>query len=177
MGTRVFGTLLTWMEEKKQQVFVVATANDIEGMPPELLRKGRFDEVFFIALPSPQERAAILAIHLTRHHRDYREFDLARFAEAANGFSGAELEQVVVAALYEAFAEGEKTKLENHHIEAAIQTTVPLSQSMAAKIRALEDEARTKWRLASSPGEAAVQDVAMAEAPPVAKKPKRVFEA
>lgn len=176
VGTRVFGTLLTWMEEKKQQVFVVATANDIDGMPPELLRKGRFDEVFFIDLPSPQERAAILAIHLTRHHRDYREFDLTRFAETATDFSGAELEQVVVSALYEAFAEGEKTKLENRHIEAALQTTVPLSQSMGAKISILREEAR-KWRLASSPAGAGVKDVAMAEAPPVPKKAKRVFEA
>jgi len=177
---RVFGTLLTWMEENNKQVFVIATANDIEGLPPELLRKGRFDEIFFIDLPSPQERATILAIHLTKHHRDYRDFDLPRHTAASEGFSGAELEQVVVSALYAAFAEGEKTRLEDRHLERAIAESVPLSQSMAQKITRLRAEARNKWRWASgSPEERAdreVRDVAMAEPPPVPKKPKRVFE-
>ena len=95
-ATRVFGTLLTWMEEKQSPVFTIATANDIDGLPPELLRKGRFDEVFFIDLPSPQERANILAIHLTRHHRDHKDFDLSRHVHATDGFSGAEIEQAVV---------------------------------------------------------------------------------
>ena len=179
-STRVFGTLLTWMEENQKPVFTIATANDIEGLPPELLRKGRFDEIFFIDLPSPQERATILAIHLTKHHRDYRDFDLARHVQASEGFSGAELEQGVIAALYEAFAEGESAKLDDRHLERAIAAAVPLARSMAAKIDRLRLEAREKWRQASGaadegPG-AEVGEVAMVEPPPVPKKRRRIFE-
>jgi SpoVK/Ycf46/Vps4 family AAA+-type ATPase len=176
-STRVFGTLLTWMEENDKPVFTIATANDIEGLPPELLRKGRFDEIFFIDLPSPQERANILAIHLTKHHRDYREFDLPAHVVATEGFSGAEIEQAVVSALYRAFAEGEEAKLENRHLAGAIGESVPLSRSMGSRITFLRQEAGEKWRRASSQGEPAqVKDAVLAEPPPVAKKPKRVFE-
>jgi len=175
----VFGTLLTWMEENQKQVFTIATANDIDGLPPELLRKGRFDEVFFIDLPTPQERATILAIHLTKHHRDYRDFDMASHAGASEGFSGAELEQAVVSALYLAFAEGENARMEDRHLAAAIAESRPLSQSVAGKIERLRAEARLKWRWASGAPEersGELRDVAMAEPPPVAKKAKRVFE-
>jgi SpoVK/Ycf46/Vps4 family AAA+-type ATPase len=178
-STRVFGTLLTWMEENDKPVFTIATANDIEGLPPELLREGRFDEIFFIDLPTPQERANILAIHLTKHHRDYREFDLTRHIRATDGFSGAEIEQAVVSALYEAFAEREDAKLEDRHLERAISSTVPLSKSMGDRIALLRHEAKEKWRWASSESDtrdAQVRDVAMAEPPPVPKKPKRIFE-
>lgn len=177
-ATRVFGTLLTWMEENDKPVFTIATANDIEGLPPELLRKGRFDEVFFIDLPTPQERANILAIHLTKHHRDYREFDLAALVAATEGFSGAEIEQAVISALYKAFAEGENAKLENRHLTAAIAETVPLSRQMANRIELLRREAADKWRPASSEGLSAaeVKDAALAEPPPVARKRKRIFE-
>ena len=178
-STRVFGTLLTWMEEKQKPVFTIATANDIEGLPPELLRKGRFDEIFFIDLPSAQERANILAIHLTKHHRDYRDFDLAAHVAATDGFSGAEVEQAVISALYAAFAEGEETKLADRHLEQAIRTTVPLSQSMGQRIGALRAEAKEKWRMASGPAEAEsreVSEAAIAEPPPVPKKPKRIFD-
>jgi SpoVK/Ycf46/Vps4 family AAA+-type ATPase len=178
-STRVFGTLLTWMEENDKPVFTIATANDIEGLPPELLRKGRFDEIFFIDLPTPQERANILAIHLAKHHRDYRDFDLARHVRATEGFSGAELEQGVISALYAAFAEGEEAKLEDRHLEQALAESVPLSQSMGPKIARLREEARTQWRPASGGPEAApaeVSEVALAEPPPAPKKPRRVFE-
>ena len=178
-STRVFGTLLTWMEENQKPVFTISTANDIDGLPPELLRKGRFDEIFFIDLPSPQERANILAIHLTKHHRDYRDFDLAPQVQATEGFSGAEIEQAVISALYLAFAEGEDTKLADRHLQQAIATSVPLSQSMAQRITALRTEAKEKWRLASGGAEAPsaeVRDVAIVEPPPAAKKPKRVFD-
>ena len=179
-STRVFGTLLTWMEENTKQVFTIATANDIEGLPPELLRKGRFDEIFFIDLPSPQERANILAIHLAKHHRDYRDFELARHVQSTDGFSGAEIEQAVISALYMAFAEGADTKLEDRHLEQAIAATMPLSQSMGPRIASMREQAREKWRTAS-PGPEAPQagepgDVAMAEPPPVPKKPKRIFD-
>lgn len=177
-STRVFGTLLTWMEENQKPVFTIATANDIEGLPPELLRKGRFDEIFFIDLPSPQERANILAIHLTKHHRDYRDFDLSVLVHASDGFSGAEIEQAVVSALYLAFAEGDDTKLVDRHLHQAIRTTVPLSQSMGQRIALLRTEAE-KWRPASGAGDAKPGDVkaaTIAESPPVARKPKRIFD-
>jgi len=179
VSTRVFGTLLTWMEENQKQVFTIATANDIDGLPPELLRKGRFDEIFFIELPSLRERVSILAIHLAKHHRDPRDFDLAHHADAANEFSGAELEQAIVSALYEAFAEGDNAKLEDRHLEKAIASTVPLSQSMAAKIKQLTEQARLKWRSAAAAEPASgapASDLALTEPPPVAKKPRRVFE-
>lgn len=179
VAARVFGTLLTWMEEKKKEVFAIATANDIEGLPPELLRKGRFDEVFFIDLPSPQERAHILAIHLTRHHRDYKDFDVARHTSATDGFSGAELEQAVISALYEAFAEGEETRLEDRHLDAAITATVPLSVAMRPKIAKLREEARLKWRLASGKADDSGkegQDIAILDPLPVPGKRRRVFE-
>ena len=177
-ATRVFGTLLTWMEENSKQVFTIATANDIEGLPPELLRKGRFDEIFFIDLPTPQERANILAIHLSKHHRDYREFDLATHALATDGFSGAEMEQVIVSALYMAFGEGEETRLADRHLAQAIAQTVPLSKSMAPRIDALRREATEKWRSASgaSPEGSTVPDASFAETMPQPKKPKRVFD-
>jgi SpoVK/Ycf46/Vps4 family AAA+-type ATPase len=177
-STRVFGTLLTWMEENQKPVFTIATANDIEGLPPELLRKGRFDEIFFIDLPSAQERANILAIHLTKHHRDYRDFDLAGHVLATDGFSGAEIEQAVISALYMAFAEGEDTKLADRHLQQAVGTSVPLSQSMGQRIGALRAEAKEKWRPASGGAEAgrAEAELAIAEPPPAPKKPKRVFD-
>lgn len=178
VSSRVFGTLLTWMEENRKPVFVIATANDIDSLPPELLRKGRFDEIFFIDLPSPSERAGILAIHLAKHHRDYKEFDLGAHVTASEGFSGAELEQTVVSALYSAFAEGPKAQLRDRHLAAAVAATTPFSQSMARRIDRLR-EAAHQWRLASDPLESdrsAVSAPAI-EAPEPVAKPKRVFEA
>lgn len=179
-SVRVFGTLLTWMEENQKPVFTMATANDIEGLPVELLRKGRFDEIFFIDLPTPQERANILAIHLTKHHRDYRDFDLGTHVRATEGFSGAELEQMVISALYMAFAEGEETKLADHHLEQAIAATVPLSQSMGQRLAVLRHEAREKWRPASggpaTPQPEEVSEAAISEPPPAPRKPKRIFD-
>ncbi len=171
--TRVFGTLLTWMEENRKQVFTVATANDIDGLPPELLRKGRFDEIFFIDLPSPRERAAILAIHLARHHRDHRDFDVARHATAAEDFSGAELEQAVVSALHLAFAEGDDAKLDDRHVERAIAETKTLARSMGAKLGVLRERAK-EWRPAARSDESAAADAA--DTAPTPRKPKRVFE-
>jgi len=174
---RVFGTLLTWMEENTKPVFTIATANDIDGLPPELLRKGRFDEIFFIDLPSPRERANILAIHLAKHHRDYQEFDLAAHVTATEGYSGAELEQVVISALYAAFAEGAQAPLRDPHLAQAITATVPLSHSMRDRVTVLR-QAATQWRLASDPIEQEVADTAapIVEPPAPASKPRRIFE-
>ena len=148
-GARVFGALLTWMQEKTAPVFVVATANNIAELPPELLRKGRFDEIFFVDLPSRRERAEIFGIHLQRRGRDPSLFGVDRLAELARGFSGAEIEQAIVAALYHAFEE--RRELDAAHIEAAITETRPLSQTMAEDIARLRAWATTRARLASPP--------------------------
>lgn len=150
VSSRVFGSLLTWMEEKEKPVFVVATANDISRIPPELLRKGRMDEIFFVDLPNPQERAEILMIHLTRCQRDPAEFDIAEVVRNTEGFSGAELGEVVNNALYGAFAEAEKRLLTKHLIEAA-KEIIPLSRSRRSDIETLRQWASQNCRMASAP--------------------------
>jgi AAA+ superfamily predicted ATPase len=146
-ASRVFGAFLTWLSEKRTPVFVVATANDVKQLPPELLRRGRFDELFFVDLPTAGERAEILAIHLTRHGRDPLQFDLAELAEQAGRLSGAELEQVVVAALYTAFTAGRE--LEWNDLANAINDTVPLYDTYEERIKELRDWARTRARPAT----------------------------
>ena len=102
LSRRILGTFLTWMSERKKPVFVVATANDIMRLPPELVRKGRFDEIFFVDLPSPENRRDILLIHLRKRSLDPVEFDLEKIVEATKGFSGSEIEQAIVSAMYTA---------------------------------------------------------------------------
>jgi ATP-dependent 26S proteasome regulatory subunit len=147
---RVFGALLTWLQEKTAPVFVVATANRIEQLPPELLRKGRFDEIFFIDLPAFAERREILRIHVERRRRDPGRYDLDALARAAAGHSGAELEQAVITALHEAFAEG--GELEQRHLALAVSETMPLSVTMREEIARLRDWASTRTRPASAAG-------------------------
>lgn len=134
---RVLGTFLTWMAERKSHVFIVATANDISTLPPELVRKGRFDEIFFVDLPSEKIRASILAIHLTRRAQKLRNFDIDGLASAMDGFSGAEIEQAVVAALYAAHAKNRP--LATSHILAELKQTKPLSVVMQEKIAIMRD--------------------------------------
>jgi SpoVK/Ycf46/Vps4 family AAA+-type ATPase len=141
------GTLLTWLQEKTAPVFVVATANRIEMLPPELLRKGRFDEIFFIDLPALAERRDILRIHVEKRRRDPARYDLDLLARRAEGFSGAELEQAVISALYDAFAE--EKELEQAHLERAVAESLPLSTTMREDIARLRDWARTRTRPAS----------------------------
>ncbi len=145
---RVFGTLITWLQEKTAPVFVVATANDISELPPELMRKGRFDDIFFVDLPTDAERREIVEIHLTRRSRDAETYDLAAIAEACEGFSGAEIEQAVVAGMYEAFDRGDSLRTED--ILHAIRTSVPLSATMSHVIHELRTWARLRARPASS---------------------------
>jgi len=145
---RVFGTFLTWLQEKTAPAFVVATANRIDLLPPELLRKGRFDEIFFIDLPAPAEREEILRIHLAARRRDPARFDVAALARAAVGFSGAELEQAVVSGLHDAFAEG--GELAQRHLEKAIAESLPLSVTMREQIATLRAWAATRTRPASA---------------------------
>ncbi len=146
-AARVFGTFLTWMQEKEKTVFVIATANDISLLPPELLRKGRFDEIFFVDLPGSNERQEILRIHLGKRHRSPQNFDLETLREKSKGFSGAEIEQVIISALYDAFEHGRPLTTED--IVKSLQETVPLSQTMAERISALRAWAETRARSAS----------------------------
>jgi|SRR5215217_28967 len=148
VSARVFGTLLTWLQEKTAPVFVVATANRIDGLPPEVLRKGRFDEIFFIDLPEQAEREDIFRIHLRRRKRAPEGFSTEELATLTEGFSGAEIEQVVVAGLYEAFAEN--TELAQQHLVRTIKDTFPLSVTMHDEIRRLRDWAKGRTRPASS---------------------------
>ncbi|AFY37874.1 AAA ATPase central domain protein [[Leptolyngbya] sp. PCC 7376] len=141
LSLRLFGSFLTWLQEKSQEVFVVATANDLLQLPPELLRKGRFDEIFFVDLPNTQERAAIFTIHLKRHHQDIKSFDLKALVTAARGFSGAEIEQAIIAGLYQSLYE--QKKLETGSLIQQIKNTVPLSVSRkedVEKLRAIASE-------------------------------------
>ncbi len=144
---RVFSTFLTWMQERKRPVFVVATANRIADLPPELLRKGRFDEIFFVDLPTREEREAIFAIHLRKRRRDPSRFDLAAVSEATDGFNGAEVELALVSAMYAAFSAGRE--VETGDVLAAARETVPLSTTMREDIAALRAWASARARSAS----------------------------
>lgn len=147
-SSRIFGSFLTWMQEKTSPVFVMATANRVERLPGEFLRKGRFDELFFVDLPNAEERKEIFNIHLLKRKRDVSRFDLDQLAKVADGFSGAEIEQALIAAMYDAFAqEREFTQLD---IIAAIKATLPLSRTMTEQVTALRDWARQRARPAAS---------------------------
>jgi SpoVK/Ycf46/Vps4 family AAA+-type ATPase len=142
VSRRVLGYLLTWMAERKGQVFLVATANDVSALPAELLRKGRFDEIFFVDLPGGDVRSEVFRIHLERRELDPAEFDMQGLIEASEGFSGAEIEQLVVAALYTAAAE--ETALATRHLLEEARMTRPLSVMMADRVSALREWARER---------------------------------
>ena len=142
VSRRVLGTLLTWMAERKSRVFLVATANNVMQLPPELIRKGRLDELFFVDLPDAGIRQDIFRIHLSRRGLAVERFDLPVLAAASEGFSGAEIEQAVVAAVYSAAARQEETV--NVHVLEALSETSPLSVVMAERIQALRDWARER---------------------------------
>jgi SpoVK/Ycf46/Vps4 family AAA+-type ATPase len=137
LSRRVLGTLLTWMAEQKSGVFIVATANDIERLPPELIRKGRLDEIFFVDLPSPEVRREIFEIHLRRRNLAPSRFDLASLADVSEGFTGAEIEQAIVSSLYTANAR--EQGLDTDHLLEELENTSPLSVVMAEKIQWLRN--------------------------------------
>ncbi len=149
---RVFGTFLAWMQEKKESVFVIATANDISKLPPELLRKGRFDEIFFVDLPKTETRKEIFRVHIKRRERDPDAFDLDALANGSNGFSGAEIEQAVVSALYTAF--GENKDIDTEAVLNELKITRPLSVTMKEKLTALRQWASDRAVAAESGGTA-----------------------
>ncbi len=147
-SSRIFGSFLTWMQEKASPVFVMATANRVERLPGEFLRKGRFDEIFFVDLPTAEERQEIFKIHLGKRRREIARFDLEQLANVCDGYSGAEIEQALIAAMYEAFAQDrEFSQLD---IIAAIKSTLPLSKTMTEQVTALRDWARQRARPAAS---------------------------
>jgi len=135
-STRVFGNILTWMQEKSEPVFVVATANDISSLPPELLRKGRFDEIFFLDLPNLRERREIFSVHLTKRGRLPQDYDLDRLAARSEGYVGAEIEQAIIDAMYLGFNDGMR-EFTTEDILYALDRQVPLSVSQRETIAAL----------------------------------------
>jgi SpoVK/Ycf46/Vps4 family AAA+-type ATPase len=142
VSRRVLGYLLTWMAERKSRVFLVATANQVHELPPELLRKGRFDEIFFVDLPDAATRREVLSLHLRRRKLPPDDFDLDALAEASDGFSGAEIEQAIVAALYAAHAAGRAP--DQALLLTELYGTRPLSVLMAEQVTALRAWARER---------------------------------
>jgi SpoVK/Ycf46/Vps4 family AAA+-type ATPase len=142
LSQRLLATLLNWMQERQGGVFLVATSNNITSLPPEMLRKGRFDEIFFVDLPSAEVRSALFAMHLKKRERDPPGFDLGKLAAASEGFSGAEIEQAIVAALYTAFAQ--KQQLTTEILLAEIRSTQPLSVTRAEDVQAIRDWAKAR---------------------------------
>ena len=146
-SARVFGSFITWLQEKKSPVFVIATANSVTQLPPELVRKGRFDEIFFVDLPDSTERSAIWKIHLEKRNRAPAEFDLHSLAMASDGLSGAEIEQALIAGLYEAF--DQSRPLQESDLLDVLQETVPLSRMMEEEIERLRAWSEQRARRAS----------------------------
>ena len=149
---RVFGTFLTWLSEKTASVFVVCTANDVSQLPPELLRKGRLDDIFYVDLPTEEERAEIFRIHIGKRGRDPAEYDLPKLVEASGDFSGAEIEEAIISALYDAFYA--KEQLSTAYVLAALAATVPLAKTMSEKVSALR-----KWAVGRARNASTVQTV------------------
>ncbi|MFA7257727.1 MAG: AAA family ATPase, partial [Kiritimatiellales bacterium] len=147
-SSRVFGSFVSWMQDKTSPVFVVATANDVSQLPPELLRKGRFDELFFVDLPNLQEREEIWKIQVAKYKRNADEYDITQLAKATDGFTGAEIEQTFVDALYAAFATGREPS--DLTVSMVLNDIVPLSKLMAEPITALRQWAKGRARLATS---------------------------
>jgi AAA+ superfamily predicted ATPase len=142
LSQRLLATLLTWMQDRESGVFLAATSNNISALPPEMLRKGRFDEIFFVDLPGPATRGALFALHLKKRGRDANVFDLQALAAASNGFSGAEIEQAIASGLYTAFAA--KQQLSTQILLAELKSTQPLSVTRSEDIAAIRDWARTR---------------------------------
>lgn len=170
--SRVFGTFLAWMQDKKAPVFVIATSNDVTALPPELLRKGRFDEIFFVDLPSKAERKEIFDIHLKKRGRDPKNFDTEQLGKISVGFSGAEIEQAVVSALFSAFADrqkDEKTGAESirevtvEDMARAVKISVPLSVTMQESIDHLRNWAEERARPVSSVQSESAEEILSAE--------------
>jgi SpoVK/Ycf46/Vps4 family AAA+-type ATPase len=142
LSQRLLATFLTWMQEREPGVFLAATSNNITALPPEMLRKGRFDEIFFVDLPTADVRAALFALYLKKNSRNPALFDLPKLAAATEGFSGAEIEQAVAAGLYTAF--DRKQQLSTEILLAEAKGTQPLSVTRAEDVEAIRDWAKSR---------------------------------
>ena len=142
LSQRLLATLLTWMQDRESGVFLAATSNNISALPPEMLRKGRFDEIFFVDLPGAEARSALFALHLKKRGRDVAGFDVAQLAAASNGFSGAEIEQSIVSGLYTAFSG--KQQLSTEILLGELRTTQPLSVTRSEDVQTIRDWAKTR---------------------------------
>jgi hypothetical protein len=142
VSQRILGSFLNWMQDRKGEVFIVATANEIDRLPPEFLRKGRFDEIFFVDLPDEETRREIFRIHLASRGQDPDSFDLNQLATEARDFSGSEIEEVVVSGLYTAFSDSHSLTTIDLHRE--VEATIPLAITMAEKVNALREWARSR---------------------------------
>lgn len=170
--SRIFSTILTWMQEKTQPVFVVATANDISQLPPELLRKGRFDEIFFVDLPSEEDRKSIFSIHLAKNNQKPENFGLDKLAKESKGFNGAEIEECVKEAMFTAYTENpNEPKLQIVHLLNAIKDTVPLSKTMKDQIEFLRKWANSRAKQA---GQLNNEDLKSIEEVPLTKVEKEL---
>jgi hypothetical protein len=149
VSQRVLGAFLHWMQERPPGVFLVATSNDVQRLPPELLRRGRFDEIFFVDLPIGAEREAIFRLHLKKRKRDPAAFDLAKLSQASAGFSGAEIEGAIVGAMYRAYAAG--TDVATATILEELEHTTPLSRTRAEDVEAMRAWARGRATPATTP--------------------------
>ncbi|MCA9517533.1 MAG: AAA family ATPase [Myxococcales bacterium] len=145
---RVFGTFITWLQEKQSSVFVIATANDVKSLPPELLRKGRFDEIFFVDLPSPKERLDIFKIHVEKRGRDPQAYDYDALVAASQQFSGSEIEQAVVSALYDCY-EDDKADLTTDRLVKSTEEIIPLAYTMKEGIDGMREWSKSRARRAS----------------------------
>ena len=150
--SRVFGTFITWLQEKQSSVFVIATANNVSALPPELLRKGRFDEIFFVDLPSQSERGEIFKIHIAKKKRNAANFDLAALVAASQGFSGSEIEQAVISALYDCY-EDDKAELTTERLLKSVEEIIPLSYTMKEMIDGMREWSKSRARRASLGGD------------------------
>lgn len=161
VGARVLGTILTWMQEKKAPVFVYATANDVSRLPPELLRKGRFDEMFSVLLPNEEERKEIFRIHLAKRGREKligkNKIDIEEFAKDTNGYSGAEIEASIEEALMTAFSNGRE--LSSVDLDQAVGATTPLSVTMRAQLIAIEEWCKSRVRPANGDDKSTVNSI------------------
>ena len=144
----MFGSFISWMQEKKSQVFIVATANDVSQLPPEMLRKGRFDALFFVDLPNQTERQAIWKIQISKYGRDAKDFDTLQLARATEGLTGSEIEAVFVESMFQGFDADQETN--DLTIASVLTDLVPLSKLMAEQISGLRSWAKGRARLATS---------------------------
>jgi SpoVK/Ycf46/Vps4 family AAA+-type ATPase len=149
VSSDALGTILSWMQDRQGDAFVVATANDVTALPPELLRKGRFDEVWFVDLPNSVERVAVLAAALKTNNRDAARIDMGAVSAATNGYTGSEIAALVPDAMFAAFADGER-EISTKDLLAAAEGVVPLSMTADAKIKALKEWGATRARQASA---------------------------